>query len=800
MNSSRSLGSLDPAAMTAEQEYVLGQFLLKEPQNYYSRLSYSVTCPAYGSNVPVTYQFQLEKRIYFRQRATDTRQSCYEVVEKEIEGHPDRKVLVISGLLVKQLDGSVRYKQKTRGIKALPYNVHSSNEFSYAQQVKYIKAKAPRLAQNQLYQVMKWVKGQTLAVIGSQSTFTAKARLQTTINLLRCLDELHAAGIFHCDLKGTNIIVDPAKNYATKIIDFGSSTSAQNQKAATSGTRGYAAIEQRYRSFGPCGRHTDAFGVGRTLAFSLWDLSLNAEENVFTDEAAELKNLSADSEYGRTNLDLLPGLTPSQKTSIIIIIKHLTKKMPAQRATIKEALEEFENIMLDLELFEKKYSEHTRREVISANRKARAVRASLQATSACSYLTSLQKLQSYRSDINSENVFCREAKEEFFRVLDLEINTTTNIDALFDELETTHRSLYFSKDLEEYLIELDNLNKDLDLCSSLANVKELKKELFVLRNNIIATHAKVHNPKTLAEFMKETKKAKRKRNEYYQTVAALKAKCKQTVLAVRDEPFEALLSLSEKVESLAVELKPFQGDPALIDSMEQTAAFLNELKYLMEQLSDVGKSRDFINPGELQTAVANINYLLPLYHQRYQQLSSQINKALQKKTDTLVNSVTLFSKNSLHQGIKDWNLARDAANAQQLVSKLDVALQDKIIVAKKLNRETRHVCRKALQNKFADVFRNIDFKPSIGNKEIQILRGEIKAAIEKYIYNSTSRIGLWFNLRAASKTRITNMLDILNLTNNEQDVEMLRRKVFNYVSHLHGELAREPNQRIGIEL
>jgi serine/threonine protein kinase len=87
--------------------------------------------------------------------------------------------------------------------------------------------------------------------------------------ILDALKSVHAAGIWHLDLKPANIMVD--KNGNVKLIDFGASKQLNAQKGgattstAISYTNGYAPREQMEQNYDKFGPWTDIYALGATL-------------------------------------------------------------------------------------------------------------------------------------------------------------------------------------------------------------------------------------------------------------------------------------------------------------------------------------------------------------------------------------------------------------------------------------------------------------------------------------------------------------------------------------------------------
>ena len=121
------------------------------------------------------------------------------------------------------------------------------------------------------YYVMDYVDGENLA---ERLKRTSKPMTEAEVNqilpqILDALKTVHDAGIWHLDLKPTNIMVD--KTGKVKLIDFGASKQFNAQKGgattstAISYTNGYAPREQMEQNLNKIGPWTDIYALGATL-------------------------------------------------------------------------------------------------------------------------------------------------------------------------------------------------------------------------------------------------------------------------------------------------------------------------------------------------------------------------------------------------------------------------------------------------------------------------------------------------------------------------------------------------------
>lgn len=163
---------------------------------------------------------------------------------------------------------------------------NSENTDSFAQQKEKFKKEARRLRSlnnphivkvydlfeenGTAYYVMDYVDGESLStrLTRTNTPLTESVVLNYLSQILDGLDAIHAAGIWHLDIKPANIMVD--RHDVVKLIDFGASKqqSAAGGATASTGisyTNGYAPSEQMAQSFDKFGPWTDFYALGATL-------------------------------------------------------------------------------------------------------------------------------------------------------------------------------------------------------------------------------------------------------------------------------------------------------------------------------------------------------------------------------------------------------------------------------------------------------------------------------------------------------------------------------------------------------
>ena len=145
------------------------------------------------------------------------------------------------------------------------------------------------------YYVMDYIEGESLAALlrrTGQSLSETKV-LHYLSQIIKALDTIHKAGLYHMDLKPENIMVDKQDNAI--LIDFGASKRNANEQLTStvtgvSYTNGYAPpeqIEQDIEHFGPW---TDFYALGATLYKLLTNRKPPMLSAIFSDTTADKHN------------------------------------------------------------------------------------------------------------------------------------------------------------------------------------------------------------------------------------------------------------------------------------------------------------------------------------------------------------------------------------------------------------------------------------------------------------------------------------------------------------------------------
>lgn len=124
--------------------------------------------------------------------------------------------------------------------------------------------------------VMDWIEGETLQAKIERSPLSSTEATSTIRRTASAVAYAHAHGVYHCDLKPANILLDRDGNVF--VTDFGLARLADAQENLISGgTPAYLAPEQWDRDWGTVGPSTDLFGLGGLLLAMLTGLPPHSE-------------------------------------------------------------------------------------------------------------------------------------------------------------------------------------------------------------------------------------------------------------------------------------------------------------------------------------------------------------------------------------------------------------------------------------------------------------------------------------------------------------------------------------------
>jgi eukaryotic-like serine/threonine-protein kinase len=121
------------------------------------------------------------------------------------------------------------------------------------------------------YILLEKVEGCTLEdLIASRSRLPHEAVIAIALQVCDALDAVHEAGLVHCDVKPSNILVSGGARLTTKLIDFGTVRLPKKDRAeitsqrAPTGTPAYMSPEQ-FLDFDEVDRRADLYALGATL-------------------------------------------------------------------------------------------------------------------------------------------------------------------------------------------------------------------------------------------------------------------------------------------------------------------------------------------------------------------------------------------------------------------------------------------------------------------------------------------------------------------------------------------------------
>ena len=121
-------------------------------------------------------------------------------------------------------------------------------------------------SEGQVYLAMQFIPGQSLAEVSRGRVLSLAELAPVVVQVASALDEIHAAGLVHRDVKPANILVTEAGRAV--LLDLGIARDVNNVTATASslivGTPGYLATEQvdRNLSIGP---HNDVYQLVATM-------------------------------------------------------------------------------------------------------------------------------------------------------------------------------------------------------------------------------------------------------------------------------------------------------------------------------------------------------------------------------------------------------------------------------------------------------------------------------------------------------------------------------------------------------
>src|SRR5713226_4585353 len=188
---------------------------------------------------------------------------------------------------------------------------------------------------HQLFIVMQYYEGETLAHKISRGVIPARESLDLATQIARGLSAAHAHNIVHRDVKPSNIII--TREHVAKIVDFGLArviaSSSATQSLNTSGTLPYMAPEQVLGE--PIDQRSDVWALGVMLVQMLTGTHPFLRENTAAMTFAILNQPPAELD------DMPPLLQP-------IAYRALSKKPEHRYANAKEMLADLEAARLQI--------------------------------------------------------------------------------------------------------------------------------------------------------------------------------------------------------------------------------------------------------------------------------------------------------------------------------------------------------------------------------------------------------------------------------------------------------------------
>ena len=119
-----------------------------------------------------------------------------------------------------------------------------------------------RTSRSAVFLVMEWIEGQSLEPWQHERRPISEV-LKVGCEVASGLIAAHAAGVWHCDLKPGNVLLDV--NGHARLADFGLARWGSDDDSPRGGTAGFLAPEQINLGFGAISERTDVYGLGGLL-------------------------------------------------------------------------------------------------------------------------------------------------------------------------------------------------------------------------------------------------------------------------------------------------------------------------------------------------------------------------------------------------------------------------------------------------------------------------------------------------------------------------------------------------------
>ena len=154
------------------------------------------------------------------------------------------------------------------------------------------------------YFVMDYLEGQTLAAVYKDQNILKEPRLRTILmSILDALEQVHATGFLHRDIKPGNIIFN--KGNTPVLIDFGAARAAvatRSQNITAIVAPGFSPIEQ-YSTSGDQGFWTDIYALGAVLYRGMTGIVPDDSTTRVTDDRLLPAAQAAAGKYGKSLTD-----------------------------------------------------------------------------------------------------------------------------------------------------------------------------------------------------------------------------------------------------------------------------------------------------------------------------------------------------------------------------------------------------------------------------------------------------------------------------------------------------------------
>jgi RNA polymerase sigma factor (sigma-70 family) len=171
--------------------------------------------------------------------------------------------------------------------------------------------------------VLEFVRGRDLAQVAQDESATPCQAADWVGQAARIVQAAHEAGVVHCDLKPSNLLLD--EDGSIRVTDFGLAVRLADSNIGSSllaGTPAFMAPEQVDSRWGPISHRTDVYGLGAVLYFLLCNRPPHEGKSV-----AEVLNRVATNQL----VPIPENLVKTAPASLLTVLRKCLAKPIAER-------------------------------------------------------------------------------------------------------------------------------------------------------------------------------------------------------------------------------------------------------------------------------------------------------------------------------------------------------------------------------------------------------------------------------------------------------------------------------------